>query len=219
MSLKCSVAPRAKQLLVRCFPDAFLPGGSPWKRAFLGTLVALPLLLALLMTLALYFFQKQRQCQGKGQTGLGGGVCVRVVSRLARALLGRKCWRRKGHPGGAVPRRLGAGVGPCRRRASTRPHLRPPSLDLSEKLRKHAEKDKGKQGEGRTPPVSLSSRKWWEKGEDLVGGGGKDFRPRGTWEQGAGGLLCHLPRHQVHSSNARSRSWLHRTHRDRVCAL
>ncbi|XP_059031980.1 butyrophilin-like protein 9 isoform X3 [Mustela lutreola] len=45
--------------------DAFLPGGSPWKRAFLGTLVALPLLLALLMTLALYFFQKQRQCQEK----------------------------------------------------------------------------------------------------------------------------------------------------------
>lgn len=111
LSLKCLVAPRAKQLPVRCFPDAFLPGASPWKRAFLGTLVALPLLLALLMTLALYFFQKQRRCQGKGQTGLGGGVCVRVVSRLARALLGRKCWRRKGHPGGSVARRRRAGVG------------------------------------------------------------------------------------------------------------
>ncbi|XP_034511686.1 butyrophilin-like protein 9 isoform X3 [Ailuropoda melanoleuca] len=45
--------------------DAFLPGSSPWKRAFLGTLVGLPLLLALLLTLALYFFQKQRRCQEK----------------------------------------------------------------------------------------------------------------------------------------------------------
>ncbi|XP_029789077.1 butyrophilin-like protein 9 [Suricata suricatta] len=45
--------------------DAFLPGTSPWKRAFFGALVGLPLLLALLLTLALYFFQKQRRSQEK----------------------------------------------------------------------------------------------------------------------------------------------------------
>lgn len=35
-------------------------------------------------------------------------------------------------------------------RATTRPHVRSPSFDLSEKLRKQAEKDKGKQGPRRT---------------------------------------------------------------------
>nr|XP_055158177.1 butyrophilin-like protein 9 [Nyctereutes procyonoides] len=45
--------------------DVFLPGNSPWKRAFLGILVGLSLLLALLVTLALYFFQKQRRSQEK----------------------------------------------------------------------------------------------------------------------------------------------------------
>ncbi|KAM7242300.1 hypothetical protein CapIbe_006771 [Capra ibex] len=45
--------------------DVFLPGTSPWKRAFLGTLVGLPLLLALLMMLVLYFFRKQRKSQEK----------------------------------------------------------------------------------------------------------------------------------------------------------
>jgi hypothetical protein len=46
------------------FPDIFLPGPSPWKKPFLGTLVALPLLLALLSSLALYYISKQRQSQG-----------------------------------------------------------------------------------------------------------------------------------------------------------
>ncbi|XP_004693724.1 PREDICTED: butyrophilin-like protein 9 [Condylura cristata] len=45
--------------------DVFLPETSPWKRAFLGTLVGLPLLLALFTTLLLYFFQKQRKSQEK----------------------------------------------------------------------------------------------------------------------------------------------------------
>ncbi|KAM9105020.1 butyrophilin-like protein 9 [Megaptera novaeangliae] len=45
--------------------DVFLPGTSPWKRAFLGTLVGTLLLLALLLTLALYFFRKQRRSQEK----------------------------------------------------------------------------------------------------------------------------------------------------------
>ncbi|KAM8941482.1 butyrophilin-like protein 9 [Lycaon pictus] len=45
--------------------DVFLPGNSPWKRAFLGILVGLSLLLALLVTLALYFFQKQWRSQEK----------------------------------------------------------------------------------------------------------------------------------------------------------
>lgn len=45
--------------------DEILPSTSPWKGAFLGVLVALPLLLAVLLTLALYFFQKQRKSQEK----------------------------------------------------------------------------------------------------------------------------------------------------------
>uniref|UniRef100_A0A287CUN0 Butyrophilin like 9 n=1 Tax=Ictidomys tridecemlineatus TaxID=43179 RepID=A0A287CUN0_ICTTR len=50
-----------------CFPDVFLPGTSPWKSAFLGTLVALPLLLALVAMLALYYLHKQQQSQGMRQ--------------------------------------------------------------------------------------------------------------------------------------------------------
>ncbi|KAB0385943.1 hypothetical protein FD755_000899 [Muntiacus reevesi] len=45
--------------------DVFLPRTSPWKRAFLGTLVGLLLLLAFLMMLVLYFFRKQRKSQEK----------------------------------------------------------------------------------------------------------------------------------------------------------
>uniref|UniRef100_A0A8C9BCI5 Butyrophilin like 9 n=1 Tax=Phocoena sinus TaxID=42100 RepID=A0A8C9BCI5_PHOSS len=49
--------------------DVFLPGTSPWKRAFLGTLVGPLLVLALLPTLALYFFRRQRRSQGTRQAG------------------------------------------------------------------------------------------------------------------------------------------------------
>uniref|UniRef100_A0A671G507 Butyrophilin like 9 n=1 Tax=Rhinolophus ferrumequinum TaxID=59479 RepID=A0A671G507_RHIFE len=45
--------------------DIFLPGPSPWKRAFLGTLVGLPLLLALLTAVALSFFHKRQRTQEK----------------------------------------------------------------------------------------------------------------------------------------------------------
>ncbi|XP_006877463.1 PREDICTED: butyrophilin-like protein 9 [Chrysochloris asiatica] len=45
--------------------DVFLPRTSPWKGAFLGILAVLPLLLALLAILSLYFFQKQRTTQEK----------------------------------------------------------------------------------------------------------------------------------------------------------
>ncbi|XP_058404382.1 butyrophilin-like protein 9 [Diceros bicornis minor] len=45
--------------------DVFLPGTSPWKRAFLGTLVALPLLPALLTALALHLSRKQRRAREK----------------------------------------------------------------------------------------------------------------------------------------------------------
>uniref|UniRef100_A0A9L0RPN2 Butyrophilin like 9 n=1 Tax=Equus caballus TaxID=9796 RepID=A0A9L0RPN2_HORSE len=51
--------------------DVFLPGSSPWKRAFLGTLMALPLLLALPSALALWLFQKQRRRQGTRRAGPG----------------------------------------------------------------------------------------------------------------------------------------------------
>nr|XP_045007709.1 butyrophilin-like protein 9 isoform X2 [Jaculus jaculus] len=45
--------------------DVFLPRTSPWKKAFLGTLVALPLPLALLAALCLYHLHKQRSSQEK----------------------------------------------------------------------------------------------------------------------------------------------------------
>lgn len=51
------------------FPDVFLPGPSPWKRAFLGTLVGLLLLLALLMAVAQCFFLKRRRSQGTRRLG------------------------------------------------------------------------------------------------------------------------------------------------------
>ncbi|KAM5298273.1 butyrophilin-like protein 9 [Ctenodactylus gundi] len=41
--------------------DVFLPGASRWRRSFLGTLVALPLVVALLATLALYYHRQQRR--------------------------------------------------------------------------------------------------------------------------------------------------------------
>ncbi|XP_060053356.1 butyrophilin-like protein 9 isoform X2 [Erinaceus europaeus] len=43
--------------------DVFLPGKSPWKRAFIGALVTLPLLLAVPTMLVLYFLQKQQRSQ------------------------------------------------------------------------------------------------------------------------------------------------------------
>lgn len=98
-----------------CFADVFLPGSSPWKRAFLGTLVGLPLLLALLATLALRFFRKQRRSQG--------------TSPPTPAL-----------PAGSWGVMTGSGRGTGRQ---AHPHLRSPSF-LSEKLKKQAEKDKGK---------------------------------------------------------------------------
>ncbi|XP_011370327.1 butyrophilin-like protein 9 [Pteropus vampyrus] len=56
---------RQKKEFVVQIADVFLPAPSPWKRAFLGTLVGLPLLLALLATLVLRFFRKQRWSQEK----------------------------------------------------------------------------------------------------------------------------------------------------------
>lgn len=65
---QCLVKIKLSQLHVGCFPDVFLPRTSPWKRAFLGTLVGLLLLLALLLKLVLYIFQKQRRSQGTKQS-------------------------------------------------------------------------------------------------------------------------------------------------------
>ncbi|XP_032251714.1 butyrophilin-like protein 9 isoform X1 [Halichoerus grypus] len=63
-SIQNSLLLQKKEFTIQ-IADAFLPGSSPWKRAFLGTLVGLPLLLAVLVSLALYFLQKQRRCQEK----------------------------------------------------------------------------------------------------------------------------------------------------------
>lgn len=94
--------------------------------------------------------------------------CEGGLPRGAR-FAGKKVLEAEGYPGGAVPRRRGLGWD-LQRKVEHSPSPTLPSLDLSEKLRKQAEKDKGKQGEGRTLPPSLSSRKWWEEGEDLLGG-------------------------------------------------
>lgn len=48
-------------------PDVFLPRMSPWKKAFVGTLVVLPLSLIVLTMLALRYFYKLRSFQGMSQ--------------------------------------------------------------------------------------------------------------------------------------------------------
>ncbi|XP_057346381.1 butyrophilin-like protein 9 isoform X2 [Manis pentadactyla] len=53
-----------KEFMVQ-IADVFLPGPSPWKGALLGTLVALPLLLALLAALSLFFVRKHRRSREK----------------------------------------------------------------------------------------------------------------------------------------------------------
>lgn len=53
-----------KEFMVQ-IADVFLPGPSPWKGALLGTLVALPLFLALLAALALFFVRKHRRSREK----------------------------------------------------------------------------------------------------------------------------------------------------------
>uniref|UniRef100_A0A8C9PAQ0 Butyrophilin like 9 n=1 Tax=Spermophilus dauricus TaxID=99837 RepID=A0A8C9PAQ0_SPEDA len=69
-NMSCSIQSplliQKKEFVVQ-IADVFLPGTSPWKSAFLGTLVALPLLLALFAMLALYFLHKQQQSQGMRQ--------------------------------------------------------------------------------------------------------------------------------------------------------
>ncbi|XP_047411457.1 butyrophilin-like protein 9 isoform X1 [Sciurus carolinensis] len=72
--------------------DVFLPGTSPWKSAFLGTLVALPLLLALLTMLALYYLHKQQQSQEKlkKQTEKEQGKLTAQLKKLQTEL----DWRR-----------------------------------------------------------------------------------------------------------------------------
>lgn len=128
-----------------CFPDVFLPGTSPWKRAFLGTLVGLPLLLALLMMLVLYFFRKQRKSQGTRQSG----GCPPGIG-FAKEKSGR------GGHGGGVGKAIAEGLS-CRaarrewdlenRQRSARTDLCSPLFFLSEKLKKQAERDKGKREE------------------------------------------------------------------------
>uniref|UniRef100_A0A8C5NVM7 Butyrophilin-like 9 n=1 Tax=Jaculus jaculus TaxID=51337 RepID=A0A8C5NVM7_JACJA len=70
---------------VGCFPDVFLPRTSPWKKAFLGTLVALPLPLALLAALCLYHLHKQRSSQGESDWRRTEGQAVDVTLDAATA--------------------------------------------------------------------------------------------------------------------------------------
>ncbi|XP_037673775.1 butyrophilin-like protein 9 [Choloepus didactylus] len=63
-SIQNPLLAQKKEFVVQ-IADVFLPGNSPWKGAFLGTLAGLALLLALLTTLALSCFRKQRRHQEK----------------------------------------------------------------------------------------------------------------------------------------------------------
>lgn len=65
------------------FPDVFLPRTSPWKKAFVGTLVVLPLSLVALAVLALRYFYKQRRFQGMSQA-----VKLVLLHSLGRGLDG-----------------------------------------------------------------------------------------------------------------------------------
>lgn len=125
----------------------FLPGSSPWKRALLGTLAGLLLLLALLVMLALRFFRKQRKSQGTRQSGgcppgtgfaqgkAGGGSHGGGAGRATAE--GPSCpeagleWTSEDRP------------------RSTRTDLYSPFFFLSEKLKEQVEKDKGEQEERR----------------------------------------------------------------------
>ncbi|XP_076994385.1 butyrophilin-like protein 9 isoform X2 [Tamandua tetradactyla] len=60
-----------KKEFVLQIADVFLPGNSPWKGAFLGTLGVLPVLLGLLAAVAWHFFRRQRRAQGKLTAELG----------------------------------------------------------------------------------------------------------------------------------------------------
>ncbi|XP_060053359.1 butyrophilin-like protein 9 isoform X5 [Erinaceus europaeus] len=98
--------------------DVFLPGKSPWKRAFIGALVTLPLLLAVPTMLVLYFLQKQQRSQEnlekqaeKDQVKLvaeleklqkelewrraEGQAEWREAQQYAGSLLGRSCWQER----------------------------------------------------------------------------------------------------------------------------
>ncbi|XP_006987186.1 butyrophilin-like protein 9 [Peromyscus maniculatus bairdii] len=81
-----------KKEFVLQIADVFLPRPSPWKKAFLGTLAALPLCLAVLTILALQYFYKQRCSQEKlkeqGEKDRG-----RLTARLER-LQTELDWRR-----------------------------------------------------------------------------------------------------------------------------
>ncbi|KAK2492964.1 hypothetical protein MC885_020830 [Smutsia gigantea] len=63
-SIQNTLLIQKKEFMVQ-IADVFLPGTSPWKGARLGTLVALPLLLALLAALAVFFFRKHRRSREK----------------------------------------------------------------------------------------------------------------------------------------------------------
>ncbi|KAM4871035.1 butyrophilin-like protein 9 [Urocitellus parryii] len=94
-NMSCSIQSplliQKKEFVVQ-IADVFLPGTSPWKSAFLGTLVALPLLLALLAMLALYFLHKQQQSQEKlkKQTKKEQGKLTAQLKKLQTEL----DWRR-----------------------------------------------------------------------------------------------------------------------------
>ncbi|XP_075848919.1 butyrophilin-like protein 9 isoform X1 [Microtus pennsylvanicus] len=81
-----------KKEFVLQIADVFLPRTSPWKKAFLGTLAALPLSLAVLTILALQYFYKKRCSQEKlkKQEEKDRG---RLIARLER-LQTELDWRR-----------------------------------------------------------------------------------------------------------------------------
>lgn len=81
-----------KKEFVLLVADVFLPRTSPWKKAFLGTLVTLPLSLAVLTILALQYFYKQR-CSQEKLKKQGEKDRERLTARLER-LQTELDWRR-----------------------------------------------------------------------------------------------------------------------------
>nr|XP_002744522.2 butyrophilin-like protein 9 isoform X1 [Callithrix jacchus]XP_035146715.1 butyrophilin-like protein 9 isoform X1 [Callithrix jacchus] len=64
LSIQNLLLSQKKEYVVQ-IADVFLPGGSRWKSAFVGTMAVLPPLLAVLVALALGLLQKQRRRQEK----------------------------------------------------------------------------------------------------------------------------------------------------------
>ncbi|XP_053423271.1 butyrophilin-like protein 9 isoform X4 [Nycticebus coucang] len=91
LSIQNLLLSQKKEVVVQ-IADVFLPGASPWRTAFLGTLAALPLALAVPGSLALCLLQRRRRSQEKlnQQAEKRQGKLTAELEKLQREL----DWRR-----------------------------------------------------------------------------------------------------------------------------